>query len=734
MKICKTVALVGPNVWANYPVLEAWVDLGRFESLPTNQLPGFPQCLRAWLPSMVEHRCSEGVRGGFFQRLDEGTWLGHVLEHVTLELQTLAHMPVGYGRTRSTGEPGMYRVVIECLDHRFAEICLYAALELILSAVDNLPFDVAALLRRLREDADRFCLGPSTQAIVSAAKIRHIPVLRITKGNLVQLGYGKAQERIWAAETSKTGAVAESIAQDKELTRQLLKNVGVPVPEGRAATNRLDAWAAANEVGLPVVVKPQDANHGRGVSIRLSNQAAVENAYDIASREGSGVLVERYIPGKQYRVLVVGSRTIAVSGGESEQVVTDGIHSVDDLVTLANHDPHRGEDSAQPLSTLVIDDISLELLRNQGLERTSIPEAGRSVLIHYNGDLTVDETDHIHPDVAACCVLAAETVGLDVAGIDLIAEDVGRPLEEQGGAIIEVNASPGLVMHLKPLSGSPRPVGEAILEHLFPTGKSGRVPLIAVSGSRDKTWVADLIASMLTTSKHWVGWATANGLHVGRRCLNTGNATHAADARRLLMNPLVDAIVLEVGEIPVLREGLAFDHCDVAVVTNLGTTNLEAPEITDPTLVIKAIRAPVDVVLPTGFAVLYADDPEILAMAEKTRGQVILFSDQEGSPSISQHLQHGGRAVFMEKKRIVTGIGSDREYVLDLDRLSQSPAALSPPQILGLNAAIATGLALGLSPSDMVRGIQIHFEQHEFTRGSDANWRNGPQKKKAPIE
>jgi cyanophycin synthetase len=684
---------------------------------------------------MVEHRCSEGVRGGFFQRLDEGTWLGHVLEHVALELQTLAHLPVGYGRTRSTGEPGIYRVVIECLDHRFAEICLASALDLILAVVDETSFDVATVLRGLREVADTLCLGPSTQAIVSAAKLRSIPVLRITKGNLVQLGYGKAQQRIWAAETSKTGAVAESIAQDKELTRQLLKTVGVPVPQGRAANNRLDAWAIALEIGLPVVVKPQDANHGRGVSIRLTNQTAVENAFDIASREGSGVLVERYIAGKQYRVLVVGSRTVAVSGGESEQVVADGIHSIDDLVSLANHDPHRGEDSAQPLSTLVIDDISLELLRNQGLERTSIPEAGRSVLIHYNGDLTVDETDRIHPDVAACCVLATDTVGLDVAGIDLIAEDINRPLEAQGGAIIEVNASPGLVMHLKPLSGSPRPVGEAILDHLFPPEKSSRVPLVAIAGSHGRTLVADLIASILTAAKHFVGKATANGLHVGRRCLSTGDATHAFDGRRLLMNPLVDAIVLEIAEIQVLREGLAFDRCDVAVVTNLGEKNLEAPEITDPLLVTKAVRAPVDVVLPTGFAVLYADDPEILAMAEKTRGQVLLYSDQGEHLSISQHLKRGGRAVFMEKNRVVSAKGSEREFILDLDRLKNR--TVPPSQIYSLTAAVAAGVALGLESADIVLGIHSHFEQMEPNpgrQGSDAHWRGEYQKKKEPIE
>jgi len=700
MQIRKILSLVGPNVWANYPVLEAWVDLGTFDTQPSNTLPGFVDRLTDWLPSMIEHRCSEGVRGGFFMRLRDGTWLGHVLEHVTLELQTLAHLPVGYGRTRETSERGVYRVVVECLDPGFGEDCLRTGRDLMLAAIDDRPFDVPSHLRRLRELADRLCLGPSTQAIVSAAKARGIPHVRINQGNLVQLGYGKAQRRIWAAETTKTCALAESIAQDKELTRQLLYSVGVPMPEGRAALNREDAWAAAQDLGLPVVVKPQDANHGRGVSICLEDRAAVEAAFDIAAPEGSGVVVERFISGSQFRVLVVGDEAVAASGGEAEQVLADGIHTVEELVNLANQDPRRGEGSAMPLTPLVLDEISLELLRHQGLDTTAVPAAGRTVIIHHNGDLTVDVTERMHPDIAASCVVAAQTVGLDVAGIDLIAADIGQPLEAQNGAVIEVNASPGLVMHLKPLVGNPRPVGEAIVKHLFPPGESGRVPLVAVSGSSGKTLVASLVASMLAANSRTVGEASSRGLRIGQRVLSSKDCADAASARRVLVNPFVDAIVFEASERRVIQEGLAFDRCDVAVVTNLDAgAHLLEPDEKERVLLAKAIRAPVDVVLPDGFAVLNAEDAEVATMAVKCRGKIVYFARDAEAPLIREHLDKGGQVVSLEKGTVVAKQMAQLVPILEVDQLR------SPLPMASLLAAVGAGVALGMTPHAIREGM-----------------------------
>jgi cyanophycin synthetase len=722
MQIRKVLPLVGPNIWANYPVLEAWVDLGPLDAHPSNTLPGFNDRLMAWLPSMIEHRCSEGVRGGFFMRLGDGTWMGHVLEHVTLELQTLTHLPVGYGRTRETSERGVYRVVVECLEHGFGEACLRSGRELILAAIEDRPFDLASELRRLREVADRRCLGPSTQAIVSAAKARLIPAVRVSQGNLVQLGYGKAQHRIWAAETAKTCALAESIAQDKELTRQLLSGVGVPMPCGRAAESREDAWAAAQELGLPVVVKPQDANHGRGVSIRLDEQEAVENAFDIASREGTGVVVERFISGTPYRVLVVGGEAVAASGGGAEQVIADGTSTVEELVAQANLDPQRGEESEAPLTPLVLDEISLELLRRQGLHRSSVPAANRTVIIHHNGDLTVDETEHMHPDIAASCVVAAQTVGLDVAGIDLIAEDIGRPLEEQDGAIIEVNASPGLVMHLKPLSGKPRPVGEAIVNHLYPAGEDGRVPLVAVSGTNGKTAVARLVAAMLSASSRTTGLAASDGLRVGKRLLASGDRTDAASARRLLVNPFVDDIVIETSELKVIREGLAFDRCLVAVITNLGSgDHMGELYVDNRELVAKAVRAPLDVVLPDGHAVLNADDPDVAEMACKCKGGIIYFALDPANALVSEHLARGGRAAFLSSDAIVTAQGAQTQRLTELDQLprprSQRRALGAPGPWFGQPASLGDAVAQSVRAGRVATCHRRRFPGQQTPRG-----------------
>jgi len=709
MQIRKLNRLLGPNIWANYPVIEAWVDLGSYEDFPSNTLPGFNDKLMAWLPTMIEHRCGVGERGGFFQRLRGGTWLGHVLEHVTLEIQSLAHAPVGYGRARETNERGVYKVVIEVQDFRFGEACIGVAHELIMAAAEGRDYDLPVALRRLRVLADDFCYGPSTQAIVAAATARSIPTLRMTDGNLVQLGYGKAQRRIWTAETDSTSAVGESIAHDKELTRNLLTSVGVPVPEGRAAESPADAWAAANELGLPVVVKPQNGNKGRGVSIRLEDRASIEAAYAIAEKQddASGVVVERFIPGRPFRVLVVGDKAVAASGGNPHQLIGDGVRTIEQLAERANLDPQRGDDSAQPLMPFVIDDIAREEFRRQGLEPKSIPEAGRAVVFRHNGDLTVDETDRMHPEVAAHCVLAVRTVGLDVAGIDLIAEDIGKPLDRQGGAIIEVNSSPGLIMHLKPQVGSPRPVGEAIVGQLFATGVTGRVPLVAVSGTNGKTLVTELLSEMLRAAGRIVGQTSSEGLRVGDRNLAIGDRTAAESTRRALMNPYADAFVFEISEPHVINEGVLFDRCEVAVVTNLGSGDHLGQKYVDDLLTIgKAVRAPVDIVLPSGVAVLNADDPGVLEMAQKTKGQVLLFARSAHSPAILEHLRADGRAVVRDGASLVLLQGSRRETLLSLAGLSCPLLGLPEFLVDDLTAAVAGAIALGLTPSQIQKGLE----------------------------
>lgn len=714
MQIVRLNRLVGPSIWANYPCIEAWVDLGKYEDFPSNTLPGFNDKLMRWLPTMIEHRCTIGERRGFFQRLETGTWLGHVLEHVTLEIQSLTHMLVGFGRARETSERGVYKVAIEVLDFRFGEACLKVAHEMIMAAAVGQDYDLPAALKKLRTLADDYCYGPSTQAIVDGAVKRGIPTLRLTEGNLVQLGYGKAQRRIWTAETDSTSAVAESIAHDKELTRQLLKSVGVPVPAGCLVDSAEAAWAAAEELGLPVVVKPQRGNKGRGVSIQLSERDAVLAAFAIAAKEfgETSVVVERCIPGRQHRVLVVGDRAVATCGGQPQTLLGDGKHTIEELVAIGNQNPLRGEDAQQPLSPYVLDVIALDMLKRQGLTSKSVLDAEQPAVLRHNGDLVIDETERLHPETAEQCVLAARSIGLDIAGIDLIAEDIAQPLEAQGGAVIEVNSSPGLIMHLRPQIGSPQPVGDAIVGQMFGPEQTGRVPLVAVSGTNGKTIVTSLVREMLRVAGHNVGEISSEGFRIGERVLGAGDRCNAESTRRALMNPYADAFVFELSEPHVLDEGVLFDRCEVAVVTNHGAGDHLGKKYLDTLITFtKAVRAPVDIVLPSGHAVLNADDPTVLDLAQYTKGKVLLFSARADSPAVLEHLRAEGRAVVRDGMQLVLRQGSRSDALLNLEELRCPTFGLPDFLVEDLLAAVAGAVALGLSPASIRAGVQASLGQ-----------------------
>ena len=489
IEFLKIVPLRGPNIWTYRPVLEAWVDIGDLEDSPSNTIPGFYERLSSWLPSLIEHRCGVGERGGFLQRVREGTWPGHILEHVTLELQNQAGMQSGFGKARSTSVRGVYKVVVRSRHEEVSRACLHAARDLVMAAIEDRLFDMPATVAHLRDLADSLCLGPSTACIVDAASNRRIPAIRLTEGNLVQLGYGARSRRIWTAETDQTSAIAESISSDKDLTKNLLQACGVPVPEGRIVDSPEDAWEAAEEIGVPVVVKPSDGNHGRGVSTELMTREEVEAAFKLALDEGSAVIVERFVRGNEHRLLVVGGRLAAAARGESASVVGDGRSTILELIdTQINTDPRRGTTEDYPLNVVLVDKdpaVRLEITR-QGFTPDAIPPLGAEVMIQRNGNVAFDVTDLVHPDVAATVCIAARIVGLDIAGVDLVAEDISRPLDEQRGAIVEVNAGPGLLMHLKPASGEPRPIGRAIVDSLFPEGESGRIPVVGIAKGSDR--------------------------------------------------------------------------------------------------------------------------------------------------------------------------------------------------------------------------------------------------------
>jgi len=735
IKLLRINYLRGPNIWTYRSVLEVWLDLGALEELPSHRLPGFNERLLALLPALQEHHCGVGERGGFLQRLHEGTWCGHVLEHVVIELLNLADMPTGFGQTRSTSTRGVYRMVFRARDEQVARAALAHGHALLMAAINDLPYgpaDVQAAVQAIRDQIDDCYLGPSTAAIVAAATARGIPHIRLNEGNLVQLGYGASQRRIWTAETDLTSAIGESIAHDKDLTKSLLASCGVPVPEGQIVASAQEAWEAAEDIGLPVVVKPSDANHGRGVSLDLNTREEVEAAFAVAEPEGSEVMVERYVRGHEHRLLVVGGRVVAAARGEVAQVTGDGESSVRQLIDAQlNTDPRRGQGEDFPLGRIdTAQDAAVVLeLQRQGLSPESIPTAGREVLIQRNGNVAIDCTDEVHPEVDHIVSLAARVVGLDIAGIDVVAQDISRPLHAQRGAIVEVNAGPGLLMHLKPAQGAPRPVGRAICEHLFPSApeadhhrghaNDGRIPIIGIAGTDDAPHIARLVAWLLHLSGRYTGLACQDGLFLDQRRVEATDCTTWEAGQRLLINRAVQAAVFENGADTILRTGLAYDRCQVGVVTDLGgAAGLGEFDIRDEGGLFKVMRSQVDVVLPGGAAVLHAAHAGVAEMKPLCDGEVIFYSLSPDEAVLAVHRSENGRAVYVRQNQAVLATGASEQFLPGLGKLAgwRKRHAKSGITESALLAAVATAWALDIPLNLIGAGLEA-FESNPKPAG-----------------
>jgi len=708
--------LRGPNIWTYRPVIEVVVDIGALEELPSNLIPGLYERLVESLPGLVVHRCGVGEYGGFLKRLREGTWAGHILEHVVLELQTLAGMRTGFGKTRETGEAGIYKMAFRTREEHVGRAALAAGRSLLMAAINgpddtsDTPFDLAAEVAILKNLVDEHCLGPSTAHIVEAATERHIPSIRLTDGNLVQLGHGAAQRRIWTAETDGTSAIAESIASDKDLTKSLLKSCGLPVPEGSLVRSAEEAWEEAQDIGLPVVVKPYDGNHGRGVSLNLMTEADVVAAYHLASRKGDSqsVLVERYITGDEHRILVVGTQVVAAAKGESLWVTGDGTANIIALVdSQINTDPRRGSGEDSPLNALAPEEgaeIILELER-QGLTAYSVPLAGQKVLIQPNGNVAFDVTDKIHPSVRHAAALAARVVGLDIAGIDLVCEDISRPLEEQRGAIIEVNASPGLLAHLKPADGPARPVGAAIIAHLFTPAQNGRIPIVGVTGTLGTSLIAKLTGCLLQLTGKHVGVISGQGMYLDNRQVVAGDCIKWETGQRLLINRTLNAAVFESHARMILTEGLAYDKCQVGIVTDMeGMESLGLAEfyIRDADAMANVIRTQVDVILPDGVAVLNADNAQVAELAALCDGKVIFYALDPDNDVVARHRAAGERTVFVRAGAIVIADGALETALLPLSSMKTATVKY-PASVL---AAVAAAWALDVTPELLVAGLR----------------------------
>lgn len=703
--------LRGPNIWTYRPVIEVWLDIGEFEELPSNKLPGLYERLTAKLPGLAAHRCGVGEPGGFLERLKEGTWVGHILEHVVLEIQNMSGMKTGFGQTRSTHVNGVYKMAFRTRQEQVGRAALAVARDLLMAMIEDQQYDLDAEILRLQDMVDSLCLGPSTGHIVDAATDRKIPSIRLTEGNLVQLGHGCSQRRIWTAETDRTSAIAESIASDKDMTKSLLKACGVPVPEGSLVRSAEEAWEEAQDIGLPVVIKPYDGNHGRGVTLNLMTQDEITEAYDLAVRKGESksVIVERYITGNEHRLLVVGDKLVAAAKGDSLWITGDGVSNIKKLVDeQINIDPRRGMTEEFPLS-LVQPDVSAEIileLKRQGMTAESIPQEGQQVLIQINGNVAIDVTDDVHPENARIAALATRIVGLDIAGIDLVCHDISKPLSEQGGAIIEVNASPGLLSHLKPAEGKPRDIGSAIITHLFGEKENGRIPIVGVTGSKSTSLITRLIGSMLSMSGQYAGVSCADGLYLDQRQVVKSNCTTWDAGQRLLLNRNVQAAVFESNARGILKDGLPYDRCKVGVVTDLdGHEDLGEFYITEADQMFKVMRTQIDVVLEHGCAVISAAIPAANELAELCDGEVIYYGLDTHVGTMARHLQQGKRAVYLKDGNIILGTATNEHHLLALNSLKPSKVE----QAEAVLAAVAAAWAMNITP-DLIGAALRNFD------------------------
>lgn len=712
MDVTRIRALRGPNLWSHHTAIQAIVACEVNENSIAS-IPGFEARLRERFPEL-----------SLLQPIghNDAIPMAHALELSALGLQAQAGCPVTFSCTTATVDSQVYQVVVEYSEEAVGRLALELAQSLCMSALNDTPFDLSDALHQLRELDEDVRLGPSTGCIVDAAVARGIPFSRMTEGSMVRFGWGSKQRRIQAAEIDATSAISEAIAQNKQLTKRLLAAAGVPVPAGRAVKDAEDAWLAACEIGVPVVVKPLDGNQGKGVTVNITTKEQLVKAYAVAAEFRDNILVERYMPGNDFRLLVVGDRLVAAARRDPPKVAGDGVHTIAQLVDQINQDPRRGAGHSTSLTKIRFDDIAHGCLAAQGFTADSIPAKGQRVNLRNNANLSTggsatDVTDDVHPDVAARAVDAAHMIGLDICGVDVVSDSILRPLEEQGGGVVEVNAAPGLRMHLAPSFGKGRPVGEAIISMLFKPGQTGRIPVIAVTGTNGKTTTVRLISHIMAVNGLCVGMTNTDGVYVNGHCIDTGDCSGPKSARSVLLHPDVDVAVLETARGGILREGLAFDRCDVAVVTNVGSGDhlgLNYITTVDELAVLK--RVIVQNVSAQGVAVLNAADPNVALMAKKTKGMVTFFAADRHHPVMATHKAQGHAVVYVEDGQIVASKGSFTHHIA----LSNMPLTLGGAigfQVENVMASVAAAWALRVEWSTIEAALASFSNDNDNAAG-----------------
>jgi cyanophycin synthetase len=742
----------GPNPYGYRPVVRLKLALGTLEDYPTSRLGNFSERLLQIIPTLQQHGCSVGKPGGFVQRLDRGTWLAHVAEHIAIELQCLAATPVTYGKTRGTGERGQYNVVYSFLEERVGLLAGWLALRLInhllpphLQGIQDLekllpddtlplvdpatPFDYQRELEALIRRAERLALGPTTQSLVDEARRRGIPAIRLDEYSLVQLGYGKYQQRIRASVTSHTSHLALETAGNKALTTRLLDDAGIPTPRGTKVRSVDEAVTVAKKIGYPVVVKPLDTSHGRGVSLNLTDEEQVRWAYDQAAKYRTSVLVEKYLHGHDYRILVINKKLIAAAQRVPAHVKGDGRHSIGELIEITNRDPRRGIGHEKVLTRITIDAQAERLLEAASYTLETVLPKGEIFYLRATGNMStggtaVDVTDVMHPDNVEIAVRAAQIIGLDVAGIDMISPDITKSLCETGGGICEVNAGPGFRMHLQPSEGKPRNVARPVIDMLFPDNVPARIPMVAITGTNGKTTTSRMVAHILKTNGLRVGLTTSTGIYIDDELLQSGDTTGPKSARMVLRDPTVEAAVLETARGGILREGLGFDRCDVGAVLNISADHLglKGVETLEDLANIKSLV--VEVVQKNGYSVLNADDPLTTGMSRRAGGQLVYFSMHGGSDApehLREHIGQGGLAVVLQpglKGDMITIY--DKEKYLPLMWAREIPATLGGKATVNVaNALAAAAIAYAMQvPTETIKqGLSTFVTSYEQSPG-----------------
>ncbi|MFC7357890.1 cyanophycin synthetase [Jejudonia soesokkakensis] len=725
MKIREINAMRGPNYWSvrRHKLIVMVLDLEKMEEFPSNKIPGFIDRLKAMFPSMYSHRCSVGTEGGFFQRVEEGTWMGHIIEHIALEIQTLAGMDTGFGRTRDYGEKGVYNVVFSYIEENVGRYAAEASVKICEALIEAKDYDLDPDIQKMRELREAERLGPSTGSIVEEAESRGIPWIRLNKYSLCQLGYGANQKRIQATVTSETSSIGVELACDKEDTKYLLEQAEVEVPRGDIISRESSLKDACSYVGYPCVIKPIDGNHGRGITVDINNYEDALVAFNAAKDVSRRVIVEKYITGEDYRLLVINNVLVAGAKRTPAHVIGDGKSTVEELVMEVNKDPRRGYGHENVLTQITINDLTKTIIKDAGYTIESVLPKGERLILKDTANLSTggtaeDITDIIHPANVSMAERISKIIDLDICGIDIMTSDISKPLSETGGAVLEVNAGPGFRMHLAPTSGLPRNVAAPVVDKLFPTaGDTGRIPIVAITGTNGKTTTSRLIAHMAKMKGYRVGYTTSDGVYIQNRLLMTGDCTGPASAEFVLRDPTVNFAVLECARGGLLRAGLGFKKCDVAVVTNVAADHLGLKGIHTIEQLARVKGVIPETVLPDGYAILNADDDLVYEMRRSVNCNLALFSMDENNPRVRALQRKGGITAVYENGYVTICKGEWKMRVMKAENIPLTYDGKADFMIQNVLAAVLAAQVQGIRIEDMKVALETFIPSAAQTPG-----------------